>query len=122
MWTSPHTVLRGDEEVQVEEAMSGMLWSPVTNSGGQLLSYHISNGNRHSFQTVGGSTFQEGGHGHGLTPICQDYAATAAVMFDRQHMSHSHHREAPIKSTLSFQNLEAALPRGMPAGEPIGAL
>ena len=37
-------------------------------------------------------------------------------MFDRQHMSHSHHREAPIKSTLSFPNIEAALPPGIPAG------
>ena len=62
------------------------------------------------------SHFQEGAHGHGLTPISQDYAATAAVMFDRQPMSHPHHREAPIKTTLSFQNLEAALPLGIPAG------
>ena len=32
----------------------------------------------------------------------------------------SHRRRgAPIKSTLSFQNIEAALPPGIPAGEPI---
>jgi len=64
----------------------------------------------------GNLALQEGVHGHGLTPIRQDYAATAAVMFDRLHMSHSRHREAPIKTTLSLQNLEAALPPGMPAG------
>ena len=29
------------------------------------------------------------------------------------------HREAHIRTALSFQNLEAALPPGIPAGEPI---
>jgi hypothetical protein len=37
---------------------------------------------------------EEVAQGHGLTPVSQDYAATAAVMFDRQRISHSHHREA----------------------------
>ena len=34
-------------------------------------------------------------------------------------LSIRHNREAQIETTLSFQNLEAALPPGIPAGEPI---
>jgi hypothetical protein len=34
-------------------------------------------------------------------------------------LSNLHCREAQTKTILSFQNLEAALPPGIPAGEPI---
>jgi hypothetical protein len=43
----------------------------------------------------------------------------AAKLHPGSTVSHPHHRAAPIKTTLSFQNLEAALPAGIPAGEPI---
>ena len=57
-------------------------------------------------------------------PIRQDYSPTAAAMLHPGSTTAlPHHREAPIKITLSFQTPEAALPLGRwQAADPVAAI